>query len=106
MPEAAMNKNYLESAREHKIRLTRQVTAMEPIAVAQSVDDASRADFRLGVLRPHAAHHPTSFSRAYLVHAVGKIIAPGKLLKGNLKERFWEVNRAVGRSLGSVVIFM
>lgn len=62
MPEAAMHKDDLSPAREHKVRLPRQVRLVQPIPVTHAVDDLPNAHFGLRILVLDTPHPFASFN--------------------------------------------
>jgi hypothetical protein len=63
MPKAAVNKEGDPSRRKHKVRRSRQITAMYPEPIAKRMCDASNRQFGARVDRPHPAHIPASRRR-------------------------------------------
>lgn len=62
MPEAAVNENNLLVPRENDVRRTRQISSMEPKAVAHSVKHASDLLLGLGILVLDPGHNPGPLS--------------------------------------------
>ena len=56
MPETAVHENDLTARYEHKIRFTRQVSAMQAVTVAQRVDEVPDDQFRLCIRATDARH--------------------------------------------------
>jgi len=57
MPEATVHKAHSSVLRKDQIRLSRQLTLMEPISEPQGMQGFSENEFRFGVFAPYAGHH-------------------------------------------------
>ena len=56
MPEAAVNKNDLAPLRKHQVGISRQVFAVQPVAIPQTVHESPHPHLRLRVLTVHPGH--------------------------------------------------
>jgi hypothetical protein len=72
MPEASVYEDDFSPARENQIRLSGQVTAVEPEAISQPVCEFADDQFRFGVLRPHLSHDSTALCPGEYIHGVGQ----------------------------------
>lgn len=63
VPETAMNEDHLLPAWEADVRRPGQIAPVEPVAVAEGIQQTSHGHFRPGVLRPDPCHVGTSFRR-------------------------------------------
>lgn len=68
VPEAAMHENNRGPAREHKIRFSRQVRCVKPVAQARRVQGSPEFQLRLGVTPPDAGHPLRALLRRKGVH--------------------------------------
>jgi len=57
MPEAAVNENGQMMTWQHKVRGARQILAVKPEPVSQSVKILAQGKLRLGVMTSYATHH-------------------------------------------------
>jgi len=70
MPKAPVNENHFSAAGEHQVRLAREIFAMEPESIAQSV---RKLAYRHLGLHPLARDAPHVFRAAFgcqLVHSL------------------------------------
>jgi hypothetical protein len=66
MPKTSVYKDDLSSARECQVGMTREITAMETVAIAHPVNNAPDHHLRLRVLAPNQRHLGTA-GGVYLV---------------------------------------
>ena len=58
MPKATVNQDRKPVFRQYKVRLARQITTMQTIAEASSVQVAADCELRAGILALDRRHHP------------------------------------------------
>lgn len=65
MPEAAVDEHDGPPTPQNDVRLSRQVSGMEPIAVSHCVQEATDGQFRASIAAPDAAHEYAAFFPAH-----------------------------------------
>lgn len=56
MPKAAVHENYLPESAEYNVRRTREITPVQPIAVAHTMQKSAHHKLGLGILAADATH--------------------------------------------------
>jgi len=56
VPEASMNENRFPFARKDEVWLSGKVSAMQPISIAEAMQEAANSHFGAGIAAAHAFH--------------------------------------------------
>ena len=56
MPKTTVNENDFAARPEYEVRFARQITRVEPVTVAEGMNEAANDEFRLGILGPDSGH--------------------------------------------------
>jgi hypothetical protein len=68
MPEAPMDKYHFASRRKHEVRLSWQVFAMKPEAIAEAMDQAAKCKLRACILAADPPHIGATAFWRNLIH--------------------------------------
>lgn len=75
MPKTTVYEYDLSTAGKNQVGLSRQVAAMKPKTISQSMHDLSDKQFGFGIPASDQRHDPTTFTIADMVHGQPVLVA-------------------------------
>jgi hypothetical protein len=83
VPKAAMHEDDLPTATKDEVRATGELSNMQSVPIAKTVEEFSDGEFRLGIFRLYATHSLASFCRIESV-CHSEILARGRFCLGRV----------------------